>query len=94
MKISKLTVDSGWTLRLGSQPEIAELVNVEEVTKAVIVTAGQIYAYIKKEFAREGLSNADGKTKATRGPSSLMCPKFGNINVSEAVSWLESIPRK
>ncbi|WZZ11872.1 hypothetical protein YC2023_104961 [Brassica napus] len=87
---------------LGSNPEIKKLVNPEEVTKAAIETAVQIYAYIKKKFAREGLSNAypqlmicsepatswyyiacsDCKTKATREPSSLLCPKFGNINVS------------
>ncbi|WZZ08961.1 hypothetical protein YC2023_094882 [Brassica napus] len=43
---------------LGSNPEIEKLVNPEEVTNAAIETAGQIYAYIKKKFAREGLSNA------------------------------------
>ena len=41
-----------YCLRLGSNPEIEKLVNAEEVTKAEIVTAGKIYAYIKKKFAR------------------------------------------
>ncbi|CAF2142351.1 unnamed protein product [Brassica rapa] len=52
------TIDYFNWLVLGSNPEIEKLVNAEEVTKAEIVTAGKIYAYIKKKFAREGRSNA------------------------------------
>ncbi|KAG5411557.1 hypothetical protein IGI04_007876 [Brassica rapa subsp. trilocularis] len=71
---------------LGSNPEIEKLVNAEEGTKAEIVTAGQIYAYIKKIWPGKPATSwyyiafSDCKTKATRGPSSLLCPKFGNIN--------------
>ncbi|KAH0872986.1 hypothetical protein HID58_070348, partial [Brassica napus] len=76
---------------LGSNPEIEKLVNAEE---AEILTAGQIYAYIKKKFARVFqmrihnlmcsepatswyfIACSDCKTKATRGPSFVVVPKF------------------
>ncbi|KAL0669477.1 hypothetical protein Bca4012_032181 [Brassica carinata] len=34
---------------------------------------------------------SDCKTKATRGPSSLMCPKCGNINVISVAQYLAKI---
>ncbi|KAF3553359.1 hypothetical protein F2Q69_00015919 [Brassica cretica] len=37
------------------------------------------------------LMRSDCKTKATRGPSSLMCPKCGNINVISVAQYVEKI---
>lgn len=48
--------------------------NAEEVTKAVIVTAGQIYAYIKKEFDRWLLGIIlPAATAKLRPPEDLLC---------------------
>ena len=115
-----------YCLRLSSNPEIGKQVNADEVTRVETMTIGQIFAYIKQEYAKvnttlrylcqkqnifmsslastllqEASFNCiatigDVKhdspwyyiacggchTKATRGPSSLMCAKCGNTNVS------------
>ncbi|CDY15864.1 BnaA04g12470D [Brassica napus] len=69
------------------------------VTRVETMTIGQIFAYIKQEYAKEAsfdcIATIDDverdsawyyiacggcQTKATRGPSSLMCAKCGNTN--------------
>ncbi|KAF2537282.1 hypothetical protein F2Q68_00019741 [Brassica cretica] len=86
---------------LTSNPEIANRVNADEVTRVETMTIGHIFAYIKQEYAKEASFNCIAtiddverdsalyyiacsgcQTKATRGPSSLMCAKCGNTNVS------------
>ncbi|CAN7141795.1 unnamed protein product, partial [Brassica rapa subsp. narinosa] len=88
-----------YCLRLSSNPQIGKQVNADEVTRVETMTIGQIFAYIKQEYAKEASFNCiatigDVKhdspwyyiacggchTKATRGPSSLMCAKCGNTN--------------
>ncbi|XP_033148112.1 uncharacterized protein LOC108871965 [Brassica rapa] len=74
------------------------------------MTIGQIFAYIKQEYAKEAsfdcIATIDDverdsawyyiacggcQTKATRGPSSLMCAKCGNTNVSGVAKYLAKI---
>ncbi|KAG5407776.1 hypothetical protein IGI04_013895 [Brassica rapa subsp. trilocularis] len=95
---------------LSSNPEIGKQVNADEVTRVETMTIGQIFAYIKQEYAKEASFNCiatigDVKhdspwyyiacggchTKATRGPSSLMCAKCGNTNVSGEAKYRAEI---
>ncbi|KAF8077403.1 hypothetical protein N665_1040s0007 [Sinapis alba] len=84
-----------------ANPELAERVNADEVTKIETLSIGQIFAYIKREDAKEAsfycvatvddvvrdrawyyIACSGCQTKATKGPSSLMCAKCGKSNVS------------
>ncbi|KAG5398258.1 hypothetical protein IGI04_020072 [Brassica rapa subsp. trilocularis] len=95
---------------LSSNPQIGKQVNADEVTRVETMTIGQIFAYIKQEYAKEASFNCiatigDVKhdspwyyiacggchTKATRGPSSLMCAKCGNTNVSGEAKYRAEI---
>ncbi|KAH0852529.1 hypothetical protein HID58_093912, partial [Brassica napus] len=92
-------------IQLTSNPEIAN-----RVTRVETMTIGQIFAYIKQEYAKEAsfdcIATIDDverdsawyyiacggcQTKATRGPSSLMCAKCGNTNVSGVAKYLAKI---
>ncbi|CAN6857526.1 unnamed protein product [Brassica oleracea] len=86
---------------LGSNPQSAELVNAEVLTKRETLTIGEIFSYIKdgsnKEAFFECMATIDDvvhgstwyyiscsgcHTKATKGPTSLMCSKCGKVNIS------------
>ncbi|CAN6899291.1 unnamed protein product [Brassica oleracea] len=81
---------------LGSNPQIAELVNAEVVTKRETLTIGEIFSYIKQGSNKctatiddvvHGstwyyISCSGCHTKATKGPTSLMCSKCGKVNIS------------
>ncbi|CAN7032821.1 unnamed protein product [Brassica rapa subsp. trilocularis] len=88
---------------LGSNPQSAELVNAEVVTKRETLTIGEIFSYIKQESNKVRLgffectatiddvvhgstwyyiSCSGCHTKATKGPTSLMCSKCGKVNIS------------
>ncbi|KAH0915471.1 hypothetical protein HID58_029917 [Brassica napus] len=83
----------GW---LGSKPQSAELVNAEVVTKRETLTIGEIFSYIKQGSNKctatiddvvHGstwyyISCSGCHTKATKGPTSLMCSKCGKVNIS------------
>ncbi|CAN6981731.1 unnamed protein product [Brassica rapa subsp. trilocularis] len=45
------TIDYNW---LSSNPKIVKRINADEVTRAETMTIGQILAYIKQEYAKEG----------------------------------------
>ncbi|KAF2600364.1 hypothetical protein F2Q68_00009857 [Brassica cretica] len=67
-----------------------------KVTKAETMNIREIFAYIKQESAKcysswYHIACNDCKTKATRGPSSLMCPKCGNNNVISVAQYLAKI---
>ncbi|KAF3501870.1 hypothetical protein F2Q69_00041138 [Brassica cretica] len=95
---------------LTSNPETANRVNADEVTRVETMTIGQIFAYIKQEYAKEASFNCIAtiddverdsawyyiacsgcQTNSTRGPSSLMCAKCGNTNVSGVARYLAKI---
>ncbi|KAG2286151.1 hypothetical protein Bca52824_045755 [Brassica carinata] len=90
---------------LGSNPQSAERVDAEVVTKRETLTIGEIYSYIKQGSTK--LCGAGGffectatiddvvhgstwyyiscsgcHTKATKGPTSLMCSKCGKVNIA------------
>ncbi|CAG7883092.1 unnamed protein product [Brassica rapa] len=86
---------------LGSNPQSAELVNAEVVTKRETLTIGEIFSYIKQGSNKEAffectatiddvvhgstwyyISCSGCHTKATKGPTSLMCSKCGKVNIS------------
>ncbi|CAN6885353.1 unnamed protein product [Brassica oleracea] len=86
---------------LGSNPQSAELVNAEVVTKRETLTIGEIFSYIKQGSTKEAffectatiddvvhgstwyyISCSGCHTKATKGPTSLMCSKCGKVNIS------------
>ncbi|CDY24580.1 BnaC05g32640D [Brassica napus] len=86
---------------LGSNPQSAELVNAEVVTKRETLTIGEIFSYIKDGSNKEAffectatiddvvhgstwyyISCSGCHTKATKGPTSLMCSKCGKVNIS------------
>ncbi|CAG7898484.1 unnamed protein product, partial [Brassica rapa] len=86
---------------LGSNPQRAELVNAEVVTKKETLTIGEIFSYIKQGSNKEAffectatiddvvhgstwyyISCSGCHTKATKGPTSLMCSKCGKVNIS------------
>ncbi|CAF1915779.1 unnamed protein product, partial [Brassica napus] len=86
---------------LGSNPQSAELVNAEVVTKRETLTIGEIYSYIRDGSNKEAffectatiddvvhgstwyyISCSGCHTKATKGPTSLMCSKCGKVNIS------------
>ncbi|KAG2264380.1 hypothetical protein Bca52824_071459 [Brassica carinata] len=82
----------GW---LGSNPEIAEQLDAEVVTKREPMTIKELFSYIKQESAQctatiddvvHGspwyyISCSGCHTKATKGPTSLMCGKCGKVNI-------------
>ncbi|KAF8101846.1 hypothetical protein N665_0201s0159 [Sinapis alba] len=88
---------------LSSNPETAKRVNADEVTKVETMTIGQILGYIKQEYSKRQIDDverdgawyyiacSDCQTKATRGPSSLMCAKCGKTNVSGVPRYLAKI---
>ncbi|CAN7000408.1 unnamed protein product [Brassica rapa subsp. trilocularis] len=120
---------------LSSNPEIGKQVNADEVTRVETMTIGQIFAYIKQEYAKVNttlrylcqkqnifmsslastllqeasfnciatigdvkhdspwyyIACSGCHTKATRGPSSLMCAKCGNTNVSGEAKYRAEI---
>ncbi|KAF2546389.1 hypothetical protein F2Q70_00022956 [Brassica cretica] len=81
---------------LGSNPQSAELVNAEVITKRETLTIGEIFSYIKDGSNKctatiddvvHGstwyyISCSGCHTKATKGPTSLMCSKCGKVNIS------------
>ncbi|CAF2050740.1 unnamed protein product [Brassica rapa subsp. narinosa] len=86
---------------LGSNPQSAELVNAEVVTKRETLTIGEIFSYIRDGSNKEAffectatiddvvhgstwyyISCSGCHTKATKGPTSLMCSKCGKVNIS------------
>ncbi|KAG2272018.1 hypothetical protein Bca52824_066573 [Brassica carinata] len=86
---------------LGSNPQSAELVNAEVVTKRETLTIREIFSYIKDGSNKEAffectatiddvvhgstwyyISCSGCHTKATKGPTSLMCSKCGKVNIS------------
>ncbi|KAF8106018.1 hypothetical protein N665_0148s0006 [Sinapis alba] len=93
-----------------ANPDLAERVNADEVTKIETMTIGQIFGYIKREDAKEAsfycvatiddvvcdrawyyIACSGCQTKATKGPSSLMCAKCGKSNVSGVAKYLAKI---
>nr|VDD05096.1 unnamed protein product [Brassica rapa] len=92
---------------LGSNPQRAELVNAEVVTKKETLTIGEIFSYIKQGSNKEAffectatiddvvhgstwyyISCSGCHTKATKGPTSLMCSKCGKVNISGVPQYL------
>ncbi|CAN6802622.1 unnamed protein product [Brassica oleracea] len=92
---------------LGSNPQSAELVNAEVVTKRETLTIGEIFSYIKQGSNKEAffectatiddvvhgstwyyISCSGCHTKATKGPTSLMCSKCGKVNISGVPQYL------
>ncbi|XP_013671877.1 uncharacterized protein LOC106376359 [Brassica napus] len=86
------------------------MVNAEIVTKAEIVTIGELFSYIKKEGAKvawfECTATIDDvvhgsawyyiayggcKTKATKGPTTLMCKKCGKAEVAGVAECLTKL---
>ncbi|WZZ67858.1 hypothetical protein YC2023_079228 [Brassica napus] len=101
------TVDYFSCLRLGSNPQSAELVNAEVVIKRETLTIGEIFSYIKDGSNKEAffectatiddvvhgstwyyISCSGCHTKATKGPTSLMCSKCGKVNISGVPQYL------
>ncbi|KAH0880297.1 hypothetical protein HID58_067691 [Brassica napus] len=95
------------TSMLGSNPQSAELVNAEVVTKRETLTIGEIFSYIKQGSTKEAffectatiddvvhgstwyyISCSGCHTKATKGPTSLMCSKCGKVNISGVPQYL------
>ncbi|CAF1700408.1 unnamed protein product [Brassica napus] len=87
----------GW---LESNPQSAECVNAEVVTKRETLTIAEIFDYIKQGSTKEAffectatiddvvhgstwyyISCRGCHTKATKGPTSLMCSKCGKVNI-------------
>ncbi|KAH0915472.1 hypothetical protein HID58_029918 [Brassica napus] len=98
------------TSMLGSNPQSAELVNAEVVTKRETLTIGEIFSYIKQESNKEAffectatiddvvhgstwyyISCSGCHTKATKGPTSLMCSKCGKVNISGVPQYCAQI---
>nr|VDD53629.1 unnamed protein product [Brassica oleracea] len=93
----------GW---LGSNPQSAERVDAEVVTKRETLTIGEILSYIKQGSTKGQLgffectatmvhgstwyyiSCSGCNTKATKGPTSLMCSKCGKVNISGVAQYL------
>ncbi|KAF3554185.1 hypothetical protein F2Q69_00016741 [Brassica cretica] len=94
----------GW---LGSNPQSAERVDAEVVTKRETLTIGEILSYIKQGSTKEAffectatiddvvhgstwyyISCSGCNTKATKGPTSLMCSKCGKVNISGVAQYL------
>ncbi|CAN6916524.1 unnamed protein product [Brassica oleracea var. botrytis] len=95
---------------LSSKSDVANMVNAEIVTKAEIVTIGELFSYIKKEGAKvawfECTATIDDvvhgsawyyiayggcKTKATKGPTTLMCKKCGKAEVAGVAECLTKL---
>ncbi|CAN6821850.1 unnamed protein product [Brassica oleracea] len=110
MSSSRVFIDKDYFNWLTSNPEIENRVNADEVTRVETMTIGQIFAYIKQEYAKEASFNCIAtiddverdsawyyiacsgcQTKATGGPSSLMCANCGNTNVSGVARYLAKI---
>ncbi|CAN7054435.1 unnamed protein product [Brassica oleracea var. botrytis] len=94
----------GW---LGSNPQSAECVNAEVVTKRETLTIAEIFDYIKQGSTKEAffeckatiddvvygstwyyISCSGCHTKATKGPTSLMCSKCGKVNIDGEAQYL------
>nr|VDD13452.1 unnamed protein product [Brassica oleracea] len=94
---------------LGSNPQSAERVDAEVVTKRETLTIGEIYSYIKQGSTKVQLgffectatiddvvhgstwyyiSCSGCHTKATKGPTSLMCSKCGKVNIAGVAQYL------
>ncbi|KAG5377761.1 hypothetical protein IGI04_025603 [Brassica rapa subsp. trilocularis] len=97
----------GW---LGSNPQSAERVNAEVVTKRETLTIGEIFSYVKQGSTKEAffecmatiddvvhgstwyyISCSGCNTKATKGPTSLMCSKYGKVNISGVAQYRAQI---
>ncbi|KAF2554197.1 hypothetical protein F2Q68_00035264 [Brassica cretica] len=97
----------GW---LGSNPQSAERVDAEVVTKRETLTIGEILSYIKQGSTKGQLggffectdtmvhgstwyyiSCSGCNTKATKGPTSLMCSKCGKVNISGITQYRAQI---
>ncbi|CDY69923.1 BnaUnng03520D [Brassica napus] len=101
------TIDYYW---LGPNPQSAEWVNAEVVTKRETLTIGEIYSYIKQGSTKEAffectatiddvvhgstwyyISCSSYHTKATKGPTSLMCSKCGKVNIAGVAQYRAQI---
>ncbi|KAH0855233.1 hypothetical protein HID58_016684, partial [Brassica napus] len=92
----------GW---LGSNPQSAEEVNAEVVTKRETLTIREIFSYIKQGSTKcmatiddvvHGstwyyISCSGCHTKVTKGPTSLMCSKCGKVNISGVAQYRAQI---
>ncbi|CDY72014.1 BnaAnng39610D, partial [Brassica napus] len=92
---------------LGSNPDIAEQVNAEVVTKRETMTIGEIFSYIEQESAKCTATIDDVvhgsswyyiacsgcHSKVSKGPTSLLCTnkKCGKVNVSGVPQYLSKI---
>ncbi|CAF1987309.1 unnamed protein product [Brassica oleracea] len=95
---------------LGPNPQSAEWVNAEVVTKRETLTIGEIYSYIKQGSTKEAffectatiddvvhgstwyyISCSSYHTKATKGPTSLMCSKCGKVNIAGVAQYRAQI---
>ncbi|CAN7018126.1 unnamed protein product [Brassica oleracea var. botrytis] len=97
---------------LGSNPQSAERVDAEVVTKRETLTIGEIYSYIKQGSTKVQLgffectatiddvvhgstwyyiSCSGCHTKATKGPTSLMCSKCGKVNIAGVAQYRAQI---
>ncbi|CAN6813304.1 unnamed protein product [Brassica oleracea] len=92
---------------LSSNPQSAERVDAEVVTKRETLTIGEIFSYIKQGASKEAffectatiddvvhgstwyyISCSGCHTKATKGPTSLMCSKCGKVNIAGVAQYL------
>uniref|UniRef100_A0A0D3CQD8 Uncharacterized protein n=2 Tax=Brassica oleracea TaxID=3712 RepID=A0A0D3CQD8_BRAOL len=95
---------------LSSNPQCAERVDAEVVTKRETLTIGEIFSYIKQGASKEAffectatiddvvhdstwyyISCSGCHTKATKGPTSLMCSKCGKVNIDGVAQYRAQI---
>ncbi|KAL0751149.1 hypothetical protein Bca101_033152 [Brassica carinata] len=70
--------------------DVANRVDADIVTKTETVTIGELFSYMKQEDAK--LLGCGGcHTKATKGPTSLMCKKCGKPEIAGVAQYLAKI---
>ncbi|CAN6921954.1 unnamed protein product [Brassica oleracea] len=88
-----------------SNTEVTNRVNAEIVTKAETATIGELLSYMKQEGAKCSATIDDivrdsawyyiacggCKTKATKGPTTLMCKKCGKTEIVGAAEYLTKL---
>ncbi|CAN6835657.1 unnamed protein product [Brassica oleracea] len=80
---------------LGSNPDIAEQVNAEVVTKRETMTIREIFSYIEQESAKDAFFECTATIDdvVSKGPTSLICTnkKCGKVNVSGVPQYLSKM---
>ncbi|KAF3534695.1 hypothetical protein DY000_02037791 [Brassica cretica] len=87
---------------LVSNSDVANKVNADVVTKTETVTIGELFSYMKQAAAKRPLLMLHGSgwyyigydvchTKATKGPTTLMCKKCGKSDIVGVAQFLAKI---